>query len=77
MTLYRTATWLSSCAHTCTQTSALEEFLGGAGALAQDVVAANDHEGYQDLANDVEDSVGADLLLGSDEGQRQHEPNRE
>jgi hypothetical protein len=67
VTRYKIAlTRLSSCAQTCTQSSASEKFLGGAGALAQDVVAAHDHEGYQDLANDVEDSVGADLLLGKD-----------
>ena len=68
MTRYKIAlTRLALCGQSCTQSSALEEFLGGAGALAQDVVAAHDHEGYQDLANDVEDSVGADLLLGTDE----------
>ena len=43
--------------------SASEEFLGGARALAQDVVATHNHEGYQDLGHHVEDRVGADLQV--------------
>jgi len=52
------------CAQRRALLSASEEFLGRAGALAEDIVAAHDHEGYQDLRHHVKDRVGADLLVG-------------